>query len=94
MGGVSKNVFLAPTHKEEIALPNDSDNVFLTLTARELNPRLRVTSRAFSQDAVGKLHSAGADVVVVPEIVGGLELARGVMHSSRASHESKLVSIR
>lgn len=58
------------------ALNNDSGNVFLCLTAKELNKKVRIASRAFSEQSVAKLHGAGADVIVMPEILGGMELAK------------------
>ncbi len=73
------------------ALNSDSSNVFLTLTAKELNPKIAVATRAYSEDAVAKLHRAGADVIVMPEIIGGLELAKEILDLEE-SHASKLVS--
>ncbi len=73
------------------ALNSDSSNVFLTLTVKELNPRAAVATRAYSEDAVGKLHRAGADVIVMPEIIGGLELAKEIL-DLEDSYASKLVS--
>ena len=75
------------------AMGSDSDNLFLVLTARELNPNLKiVASRAHSKAVVTKLHKVGADVVVLPEIVGGLELAREVLNLGGKSHADKMVS--
>jgi len=73
------------------ALNSDSSNVFLTLTAKELNPKIAVATRAYSEDAVGKLHRAGADVIVMPEIIGGLELAKEIL-DLEDTHSSKLIS--
>lgn len=58
------------------ALGNDTKNVYITLTARELNPDLIIASRAVSEEVVSKLHRAGAEVVVLPDMVAGLELGR------------------
>ena len=56
-------------------LPHDADNVFITLTAKELNPKVEVISRATDQNAEKKLKRAGADRVVLPDILGGMHMA-------------------
>jgi len=61
------------------ALESDSSNVFLALTAHEMNPYVKIATRAFSAKAVGKLHHAGADYIVVPDVAGGLQLAKEVL---------------
>jgi len=55
---------------------NDTNNVFVILTARELNPNLLIASRAVSEEVVSKMHRAGAEIVVLPEVVGGMELGK------------------
>lgn len=57
------------------ALPDDSDNVFVVLTARQLNPRLNIISRAKDFRSQKKLLMAGADHVVMPEQIGGFYMA-------------------
>ena len=47
-----------------VGMPADKDNLFAILTARELNPRLRIVSRVSDDDARGRLLKAGADAVV------------------------------
>lgn len=61
------------------ALGEDSDNVYLALTAKDLNPNLTVGARANHERVVRKLHKAGADIVVLPEAVGGFELAKEIL---------------
>ena len=73
------------------ALGNDSNNVFLTLTAKELNPEIKIATRAYSEEAIRKLHRAGADVIVMPEIIGGKELAREMLDLD-GSHIKELIS--
>jgi voltage-gated potassium channel len=55
---------------------SDTNNVFVILTARELNPDLLIASRAVSEEVVSKMHRAGASIVVLPEVVGGMELGK------------------
>ncbi len=56
-------------------LPNDADNLFVVLTARSLNPGLKIISRASSESSEKKLKMAGVDSVVMPERVGGAHMA-------------------
>lgn len=56
-------------------LPNDADNLFVVLTARSLNPDLKIISRASSDSSEKKLRMAGVDSVVMPERVGGAHMA-------------------
>jgi len=57
------------------ALPKDADNVFVALTARELNPHLVIIARASARSSVSKLISAGANSVVMPDEIGGSHMA-------------------
>lgn len=57
-------------------LPRDTDNVFITLTARELNPAVYIISRATEESAAKKLYRAGVDQVVMPDAIGGVHMAQ------------------
>jgi voltage-gated potassium channel len=59
-----------------ITLPRDSDNVFITLTARELNPDIHVIARASDPNSEKKLHRAGAHNVILPDVLGGLHMSQ------------------
>lgn len=61
-------------------LPNDADNLYVTISARTLNPKLQIISRAASESAEKKLIKAGANKVVMPEHVGGSYMASLVSH--------------
>ena len=56
-------------------LPNDADNVYVVLTARDLNPSLRIVARAAEEQAEAKLLRAGANHVIAPTIIGGHRMA-------------------
>ncbi len=56
-------------------LPNDANNLYVVLTARSLNPRLTIISRASDENSEKKLRMAGVDSVVMPEKVGGAHMA-------------------
>lgn len=57
-------------------LPNDATNVFITLTARELNPQADIIARAQSPSTEKKLLRSGATRVVLPEAIGASRIAR------------------
>jgi len=57
------------------ALPDDSDNVFVVFSARQLNPKLNIISRAKDPMSQKKLRMAGANHVVMPEQIGGFYMA-------------------
>ena len=57
------------------ATGSDADNVHIALTARGLNPSLRIVARASLADAEDKLHRAGADMVISPHAIGGRQMA-------------------
>ncbi|MDA7951698.1 MAG: potassium channel protein [Pirellulaceae bacterium] len=66
------------------SLPSDADNVFITLTARNLNPDLLIISRAELRSTEKKLRQAGADRVIMPTIIGGQSMARLVTRPTTA----------
>ena len=60
-------------------LSRDQDNLFVVISARKLNPHLRIASKAVEDNSPGKLITAGADEVVLPDHIGGLRLATGLL---------------
>jgi voltage-gated potassium channel len=58
-----------------ISLPEDADNVFIVLSARSLNSNIHIVSRASHQTATAKLYKAGANNVVMPDMIGGTHMA-------------------
>ncbi|MEW6079889.1 MAG: potassium channel protein [Thermodesulfobacteriota bacterium] len=61
------------------ALATDTDNVFLVLTARQLNPKLFIMARASQESAKSKLRAAGADKVESPYDTGAHNMAMRVL---------------
>ena len=57
------------------ALPVDADNVFIVLSARGLNQKLQIISRASEESSFPKLRKAGADNVIMPDKIGGSHMA-------------------
>lgn len=60
-------------------LPVDADNLFIVLTARNLNKNITIISRASEDNSDTKLKIAGADNVIMPDRVGGAHMASLVM---------------
>jgi voltage-gated potassium channel len=60
-------------------LPTDAENLFVVLSARELNPKLFIVARAGEEGSEQKLMRAGADKVVSPYHIGGLRIAHTVL---------------
>jgi len=59
-------------------LPQDTLNVFITLTARNLNRNLRIIARGEQTSTEKKLLQAGADEVVLPANIGGTRIAHSI----------------
>ncbi|WP_167342539.1 potassium channel family protein [Nonlabens sp. SY33080] len=57
------------------ALPDDADNLFVVLSARQLNSKLMIISRASEETTVRKLKLAGANNVILPDLIGGQHMA-------------------
>ena len=62
-----------------VALNDDDVNIFTTLMARNLNPVIRILSRANDPASVKKLYRAGADYVALLPMIGGQTIARIVL---------------
>ncbi len=56
------------------AIPSDKDNLFIVISARSLNPNIRIVARALDPTSVPKLKKAGADSVVSTDVIGGLRM--------------------
>jgi len=57
------------------ALPSDKDNLFVIVSARQLNPGLRIVSQGIEDQAINKLEKAGANRVVSSRQISGLRIA-------------------
>lgn len=61
------------------ALATDTDNVFLVLTARQLNPHIFIFARTSHKDSESKLRAAGANVVESPYDIGAISMAQRIL---------------
>ncbi len=57
------------------ALPSDADNLFVVLTANQLNKNCKIISRASKETSYSKLKIAGAENVIMPDKLGGAHMA-------------------
>lgn len=56
------------------SLSSDAENVYITLTARGMNPALSIVARANYENVIPKLKRAGANRVIVPNLIGGKKM--------------------
>src|SRR4051812_20398773 len=68
-----------------ICTQTDKDLLVTTITARQLNPRLRIVARAVGERVAERLKSAGADAVVSPALIGGMRMASELIRPSVVS---------
>jgi len=67
------------------SLSKDTDNVYVALSARSLNPGLTIVARAYEDESVQKLYRAGADHVVSPNVTGALRMTAVLLRPSVVS---------
>ncbi len=60
-------------------LSNDADNIYVTLSVKQLSPSTEVIARAEDESSIPKLKYAGADRVFTPYLIGGLRMAQLVL---------------
>ena len=61
-------------------LPKDSDNILLSLSAKDFNEDIRILAKADSSDSEKHLRRAGVEDVVLPDKEGGIRMARSFLH--------------
>ncbi|MDH4200222.1 MAG: NAD-binding protein, partial [Spirochaetia bacterium] len=57
-------------------LPTDADNLFVVLSARSINPSIRIETRISDESSRNKMLQAGANKVLSPYVIGGIQMAR------------------
>lgn len=80
-------------------LSSDSDNVYVCLSARSLNPDLEIVARAYDDESIDKLYRAGADHVESPNVTGAVRMSStllrpGVMTFLDVATRSRDVALR
>jgi voltage-gated potassium channel len=86
-GDASEEAVLRHARIEEAAglvaaLPSDADNVFVTLTARQMHPKLTIIAKGTDEQATSKLRRAGADRVITPAKIAGRRIASSILRPS------------
>lgn len=67
-----------------ITVSSDAESVFLTLTARNMNPAIHILARGEHPQTEKKLLQAGANEVILPAVIGAERMAEKIVHPSEA----------
>ena len=86
-GDATKDADLQSAHVSDAAglvaaTGEDSENIYISLTARGLNQKLHIVARASYAEAEEKLSRAGADRIISPYAIGGKQMALSAMEAS------------
>ncbi len=76
------------------SLPDDKGNLYVVVTARGLNPKLRIVAKAMDPNAVRKLRAAGADAVVSVNTIGGLRMVSEMIRPHVVGFLDKMMQAR
>lgn len=104
--GENMNILIADATSEEIlskagverarglatCLADDAANVYVVLTARDMNNALHIVSRAVEEQAEPKLIRAGANRVIAPIIIGSQSMARALLKPTIADFMDSIVA--
>ena len=69
-------------HAVIACVDSDAENIFITLTARNMRPTLRIIARAEDPATEKKLKQAGANEIILPAFAGGMQIANSITHPS------------
>lgn len=68
-----------------LSLPTDEANLFVTLTARSLNPRIRIVTKSIDPKSHKKMVKAGSDSVISPTFIGGMRMVSEMIRPAVAT---------
>lgn len=71
---------------------NDSQNMLISLSAKQLNPAVRVVARVHDVGNIEKCRRAGADEIVSPDFTGALRMASAMLRPQAAGFIDELLS--
>ncbi len=74
-----------------IAMDNDEKNIYITLLARELNPKIKIAVVVKKKESVSKVYGAGADYVVLESELIGKEILRYLLAPKVASFMERVI---
>ena len=78
--GVLEEAGIAHAGSIVTALSADAENLFVTVTARSLNPDIFIVARSSHESTEAKLVKAGANRTITPNVIGGRRMASMVLH--------------
>lgn len=90
-----ENLLLAGVDRASVlivATPQDDTNVLIALTARDLNPEVKIVSRVSQEENIKLLKRAGADVLISPSLTGGNLMAMAVSNANSVEMVSDLLT--
>jgi voltage-gated potassium channel len=74
-----------------LSLPTDEANVFVTITARSLNPAIRIIAKGLDLKSHDKMKKAGADSVVSPAFIGGMRMVSDMVRPAVVTFLDKML---
>ncbi len=74
-----------------LSLPSDEANVFVTISARSLNPRLRIVAKGIDIKSHVKMKRAGADSVISPTFIGGMRMVSDMVRPTVVSFLDRML---
>ena len=80
--GVLERAGISRAREIVVATASDADNVYITLSAREKNPAIRIHARGESESGLRRLKLAGADQVLSAYQWGGMRMAASILRPS------------
>lgn len=75
------------------ALASDADNLFVVLSARQMNKNMIIISRASNESSINKLKIAGANNIIMPDKIGGMHMASLVVTPDLVEFVDKLAML-
>ena len=69
----------------------DRENLFIVMSTRQLNPKLRIVSQAINRSSIPKLKKAGADEVVSTTEIGGMRIASSMVRPTVVNFLDKML---
>ncbi len=96
MGDATSSAVLKAANAEHArgvfcSLPSDAENLLLILTAKGINPGLKIIAKAGEDESEDKMRKAGADGVVLPEFIGGLRMASEMIRPEAVTFLDKML---
>lgn len=77
-----------------VTLPDDASNLFVTISAKNFNPGIRIITRANRPENIKKIRRAGADTVICPSAMAGNRMALSAIKPASVAYVQTLVETR